>query len=422
MTPTTQHSNGNGNGAAAKNGASSNGLARYQSDKVRVAIVGVGNCASAFVQGVQYYRDADPNQEVPGLMHVDLGGYHVRDIEFTAAFDIDRTKVGKDLGQAIWAGQNNTMKFAKGAGGVPKKMGVPVYRGMTHDGLGKYLKEKIVKAPGETADIVKILRDTHTDVVVSYLPVGSEQATKWYVEQVLEAGCGFVNCIPVFIAREDYWDKRFKKAHLPIVGDDIKSQVGATIVHRTLARLFEERGVRIQRTSQLNVGGNMDFYNMLERERLESKKISKTNAVTSIIDHELAPENVHVGPSDYVPWLTDRKWAHIRVEGQAFGDVPLNLEMKLEVWDSPNSAGIVIDAVRCCKLALNHGLGGQLDGPSSYLMKSPHNQRPDNQARLDTEKFIAKYGRARAGNATAGGSPAAKPRPASKPRKVTQKV
>ena len=277
---TIQHSN-----ASASNGASKNGAARYQSDKVRVAIVGVGNCASAFVQGVQYYADADPTQDVPGLMHVDLGGYHVRDIEFTAAFDIDRTKVGKDLGQAIWAGQNNTMKFAK----VPRNLGVPVYRGMTHDGLGKYLKEKIVKAPGETADIVKILKDTHTDVVVSYLPVGSEQATKWYVEQVLEAGCGFVNCIPVFIAREDYWDRRFKKAGLPIVGDDIKSQVGATIVHRTLARLFEERGVRIQRTSQLNVGGNMDFYNMLERERLESKKISKTNAVTSIIDHELRP-------------------------------------------------------------------------------------------------------------------------------------
>ena len=310
-------------------------------------------------------------------MHVDLGGYHVRDIEFTAAFDIDATKVGKDLGEAIWAGQNNTIKFAK----VPKKLGVPVYRGMTHDGLGKYLKEKITKAPGETADIVKILRDTHTDVVVSYLPVGSEQATKWYVEQVLEAGCGFVNCIPVFIAREDYWDKRFKKARLPIVGDDIKSQVGATIVHRTLARLFAERGVEIERTSQLNVGGNMDFYNMLERERLESKKISKTNAVTSIMDHELPASDIHVGPSDYVPWLTDRKWAHIRVEGQAFGDVPLNVELKLEVWDSPNSAGIVIDAVRCCKLALNHGVGGQLDGPSSYLMKSPHNQRPDDQAR-----------------------------------------
>ena len=355
---------------------SRNGAARYQSEKVRVAIVGVGNCASAFVQGVQYYGDADPTQEVPGLMHVDLGGYHVRDIEFTAAFDIDPTKVGKDLGSGDLGGAEQHDEVRQGGGWVPDKMDVPVYRGMTHDGLGKYLKEKIVKAPGETADIVKILKDTHTDVVVSYLPVGSEQATKWYVEQVLEAGCGFVNCIPVFIAREHYWDRRFKRAGLPIVGDDIKSQVGATIVHRTLARLFEERGVRIQRTSQLNVGGNMDFYNMLERERLESKKISKTNAVTSIIDHEMAPENVHVGPSDYVPWLTDRKWAHIRVEGQAFGDVPLNLECKLEVWDSPNSAGIVIDAVRCCKLALNHGVGGQLDGPSSYLMKSPQQPAP----------------------------------------------
>jgi myo-inositol-1-phosphate synthase len=377
--------------AATRSAASNNGAARYQSDKVRVAIVGVGNCASSFVQGVHYYRDADRGQRVPGLMHVDLGGYHVSDIEFTAAFDIDSTKVGKDLGEAIWAGQNNTIKFAKGSHAVPKKLGVKVHRGMTHDGLGKYLKEKITKAPGETADIVKILRDTHTDVVVSYLPVGSEDATKWYVEQVLEAGCGFVNCIPVFIAREDYWDKRFKKAGLPIVGDDIKSQVGATIVHRTLARLFAERGVEIERTSQLNVGGNMDFYNMLERERLESKKISKTNAVTSIMDHELPPSDIHVGPSDYVPWLTDRKWAHIRVEGQAFGDVPLNLELKLEVWDSPNSAGIVIDAVRCCKLALNHGVSGQLDGPSSYLMKSPHNQRPDELARTDTEAFIAKY-------------------------------
>jgi myo-inositol-1-phosphate synthase len=383
-----EHSNGH---ARTHGAASSNGAGRYQSEKVRVAIVGVGNCASSFVQGIHYYRDADPHERVPGLMHVDLGGYHVRDIEFTAAFDIDAAKVGKDLGQAIWAGQNNTIKFAKGGREVPKKLDVPVYRGMTHDGLGKYLKEKITKAPGETADIVKILKDTHTDVVVSYLPVGSEQATKWYVEQVLEAGCGFVNCIPVFIAREDYWDGRFKKAGLPIVGDDIKSQVGATIVHRTLARLFAERGVEIERTSQLNVGGNMDFYNMLERERLESKKISKTNAVTSIMDHELPASDIHVGPSDYVPWLTDRKWAHIRIEGQAFGDVPLNLELKLEVWDSPNSAGIVIDAVRCCKLALNHGLAGQLDGPSSYLMKSPHNQRPDEQARTDTEAFIARY-------------------------------
>ena len=322
-------------------------------------------------------------------MHVDLGGYHVRDIEFTVAFDIDVEKVGKDLGTAIWSGQNDTIKFAE----VPPTLGVPVLRGMTHDGLGKYLKQRITKAPGETADIVAALRDSNTDVVVSYLPVGSEMATKWYVDQVLEAGCAFVNCIPVFIAREDYWNKRFKKAGLPIIGDDIKSQVGATIVHRTLARLMAERGVRLERTSQLNVGGNMDFFNMLERERLESKKISKTNAVTSIMDHEPLATDVHVGPSDYVPWLTDRKWAHIRLEGQAFGDVPLNIELKLEVWDSPNSAGVVIDAVRCCKLALNNGVSGQLDGPSSYLMKSPHRQRPDEIARADTEKFIARYAR-----------------------------
>jgi myo-inositol-1-phosphate synthase len=366
----------------------SNGSARYQPEKVRVAIVGVGNCASSFVQGVEYYKDADPTKPVPGLMHVDLGGYHVSDIEFTCAFDINKTKVGKDLGQAIWADPNNTMKFAK----VPKNLGVTVNRGMTHDGLGKYLKQKITKAPGETSDIVQILKDTKTDVVVSYLPVGSEDATRWYVEQILEAGCGFVNCIPVFIASEPYWDKRFKKAGLPIVGDDIKSQVGATIVHRQLATLFGQRGVKMVKTSQLNVGGNMDFFNMLERERLESKKISKTQAVTSIMDHTLPADDVYIGPSDYVPWLTDRKWAHIRVEGQAFGDVPLNIELKLEVWDSPNSAGIVIDAVRCCKLALNNGIGGQLDGPSSYLMKSPHNQRIDSLAREDTEKFIAKYG------------------------------
>src|SRR4051812_599499 len=363
-----------------------NGASRYQSGKVRVAIVGVGNCASSFVQGVQYYKDADPTQSVPGLMHVDLGGYHVRDIEFTAAFDIDADKVGKDLSEAIWSGQNNTMKFAD----VPK-LDVPVHRGMTHDGLGKYLKEKIQKAPGETDDIVEILKETKTDVVVSYLPVGSEQATKWYVEQVLEAGCGFVNCIPVFIAQEGYWAKRFQKAGLPIVGDDIKSQVGATIVHRSLARLFQDRGVKLARTSQLNVGGNMDFYNMLERERLESKKISKTQAVTSLMDEKLPADDVYIGPSDYVPWLTDRKWAHIRLEGQAFGDVPLTIEAKLEVWDSPNSAGIVIDAVRLCKLALNHGVGGQLDGPSSYLMKSPHNQRPDDDAREMTEEFISTY-------------------------------
>jgi myo-inositol-1-phosphate synthase len=368
---------------------STNGAARYQQDKVRVAIIGVGNCASSFVQGVEYYKNANPRESVPGLMHVDLGGYHVSDIEFSAAFDIDADKVGKDLSQAIFSGQNNTLKFADK---VPN-LGVEVHRGMTHDGLGKYLKEKITKAPGPTADIVGILKDTHTDVVVSYLPVGSEQATKWYVEQVLEAGCAFVNCIPVFIGREDYWNKRFKKAGLPIIGDDIKSQVGATIVHRSLARLFHDRGVKLVRTSQLNVGGNMDFYNMLERERLESKKESKTNAVTSIMGHVLPKEDVHVGPSDYVPWLTDRKWAHIRLEGEAFGDVPLTAELKLEVWDSPNSAGIVIDAVRMCKLALNNGLSGQLDGPSSYLMKSPMNQRPDSEARELTEKFIAKYTR-----------------------------
>ncbi len=372
---------------------STNGGSRYQNEKVRVAVIGVGNCANAFVQGVQHYRDADPNERVPGLMHVDLGGYHVRDIEFSAAFDIDADKVGKDLSEAIWAGQNNTIKFVKED--VPH-LGVPVQRGMTHDGLGKYLSQRITKAEGSTVDIAQVLQDTKTDVVVSYLPVGSEQATKWYVEQILEAGCAMVNCIPVFIAREEYWNRRFLKAGLPIVGDDIKSQVGATIVHRTLARLFGDRGVKLQRTSQLNVGGNMDFFNMLERERLESKKISKTNAVTSILEDELEPTDVHVGPSDYVPWLTDRKWAHIRLEGQAFGDVPLTAELKLEVWDSPNSAGIVIDAVRCCKLALNHGFGGQLDGPSSYLMKSPFSQRPDHLAREATEEFIARHARTRA--------------------------
>ncbi len=376
-------------------GAKSNGHAA-RDETVRVAIVGVGNCASSFVQGVHYYRDADPAEQVPGLMHVDLGGYHVSDIEFTAAFDIDSDKVGKDLSEAIYAGQNNTIRFSD----VPQ-LGVPVHRGMTHDGLGKYLKEKIEKAPGETDDIVGILQDTNTDVLVCYLPVGSEQATKWYVEQAIEAGVGFVNCLPVFIAREDYWNKRFLRAGLPIIGDDIKSQVGATIVHRQLARLFEDRGVKIERMSQLNVGGNMDFYNMLERERLESKKISKTQAVTSIIDEDIGAENVHVGPSDYVPWLGDRKWAHIRLEGRSFGDVPLTIELKLEVWDSPNSAGVVIDAVRIVKLALNHGIAGQLDGPSSYLMKSPHTQRPDPVARDMTEEFIAEHAREGAGDVPA---------------------
>jgi myo-inositol-1-phosphate synthase len=379
MSPET---NGSGNGAHATNGSG------RDERKVRVAIVGVGNCANSFIQGVHYYRDADPAEQVPGLMHVDLGGYHVRDIEFTAAFDIDSEKVGKDLSEAIWANQNDTIRFAD----VPP-MGLPVHRGMTHDGLGKYLKEKITKAPGQTDDIVGILRETETDVLVCYLPVGSEQAVKWYVEQALEAGVGFVNCLPVFIARENYWSERFDKAGLPIIGDDIKSQVGATIVHRQLARLFADRGVRLERTSQLNVGGNMDFYNMLERERLDSKKESKTNAVTSILGHELPGRDVHVGPSDYVPWLTDRKWAHIRLEGRAFGDVPLTAELKLEVWDSPNSAGIVIDAVRIIKLALNDGLSGQLDGPSSYLMKSPMNQRPDDEARALTEEFIRDHAR-----------------------------
>ena len=366
---------------------SSNGASRYQSEKVRVAIIGVGNCASSFVQGIQYYKDADPNGRVPGLMHVDLGGYHVRDVEFTAAFDIDKDKVGKDLSEAIWAGQNNTIRFSD----VPR-LDVPVHRGMTHDGLGKYLSQRIEKAPGQTADIVQILRDTKTDVVVSYLPVGSEQATKWYVEQALAAGVGFVNCLPVFIAREDYWGKRFEEAGLPIIGDDIKSQVGATIVHRQLARLFHERGVKLEHTSQLNVGGNMDFFNMLERERLDSKKISKTQAVTSLIDEALDPDDVYIGPSDYVPWLTDRKWAHIRLEGEFFGDVPLTIEAKLEVWDSPNSAGIVIDAVRLCKLALNNGEGGPLIAPSSYLMKSPPEQFPDPVARDMVEGFIEDHG------------------------------
>ena len=354
--------------------------------KIRVGIIGVGNCASSLVQGVHYYRNAKDTDFVPGLMHVNLGGYHIRDIEFSAAIDIDKNKVGKDLSEAIYTWPNNTYKFAD----VPRS-GVPVARGMTHDGLGLYLSKIIHKAPGSTADIVRLLRDTKTDVVVNYLPVGSEEATKWYVEQILEAGCAFVNAIPVFIAREKYWQRRFEQKKLPVIGDDIKSQVGATIVHRVLARLFRDRGVRLERTSQLNVGGNTDFLNMLERTRLESKKISKTNAVTSMLDYDMGEKNIHIGPSDYVEWLDDRKWAYIRLEGRTFGDVPLNLELKLEVVDSPNSAGIVIDAVRCCKLALNHGVGGQLDGPSSYLMKSPRNQRPDDQAHRDTEKFIATY-------------------------------
>ncbi|MBN1230332.1 MAG: inositol-3-phosphate synthase [Anaerolineales bacterium] len=353
--------------------------------KVRVAIIGVGNCASALVQGVEYYKNAEPDAEIPGLMHATIGGYHISDIEFSAAFDVVKTKVGKDLGEAIWAEPNNTIKFAE-----VSKLGIPVHRGMTHDGLGKYLKTVVEKAPGSTDDIIRILKETKTDVVVSYLPVGSEMATKWYVEQILDAGCAFVNCIPVFIASSEYWGDRFKERGLPIIGDDIKSQVGATITHRVLTNLFRERGVHLDRTYQLNFGGNMDFYNMLERDRLESKKISKTNAVTSQLPYDLGAENVHVGPSDYVPWLTDRKWCHIRMEGRAFGDAPLNLEMKLEVWDSPNSAGVVIDAVRCAKLALDNGLSGPMLEPSSYFMKTPPKQYTDDIARQKTEEFIKK--------------------------------
>jgi myo-inositol-1-phosphate synthase len=353
--------------------------------KVRVAIIGAGNCASSLVQGMEFYRNAPDDEFVPGLMHVNLGGYHVRDVEFSAAFDIDANKVGKDLAEAIFVEPNNTFKFAD----VPH-LNVPVRRGMTHDSLGKYLTQRIRKAPGSTDDISGTLRSTQTDVVVSYLPVGSEMATKWYVEQVLDAGCAFVNCIPVFIASQPYWRKRFKERGLPLVGDDVKSQLGATIAHRVLAHLFNERGVRLDRTYQLNFGGNTDFLNMLERERLESKKISKTNAVVSQLGYPLSSDNAHVGPSDYVPWLEDRKWCYIRMEGTTFGNVPLNCEVKLEVWDSPNSAGVVIDAVRCAKLALDRGIGGALIGPSSYLMKSPPQQFSDYEARARTEAFIRK--------------------------------
>ena len=355
-----------------------------KSNKVRVAIIGVGNCANALIQGVHYYRDAADDQEIPGLMHATVGGYHVRDIEFSAAFDVVTTKVGKDLSEAMWAYPNDTIKFAD----VPY-LNVPVHRGMTHDGIGKYLSQKVEKAPGPTDDIIKILKETKTDVVVNFMPVGSEMATKWYVEQIIEAGCAFVNGIPVFIASSPYWGKRFEAAGLPIIGDDVKSQLGATITHRVLTTLFKDRGIHIDRTYQLNFGGNMDFYNMLERERLESKKISKTNAVTSQLPYDLGADNVHVGPSDYVPWLTDRKWCHIRMEGRAFGDVPLQLELKLEVWDSPNSAGVIIDAVRCAKLALDRGIGGPLTAPSSYFMKSPPVQYTDDEARRLVQEFIA---------------------------------
>jgi myo-inositol-1-phosphate synthase len=358
-------------------------MMKTSSKKIRVALIGVGNCASSLVQGVEFYRQANPDDFVPGLMHVSLGGYHAGDIEFTAAFDINATKVGCDLSEAIFAQPNNTARFAN----VPH-LGVKVHRGMTHDGLGKYLKQAIKKAPGPTDDIVGILKKTGTEVVVSYLPVGSEMATKWYVEQILDAGCAFVNCIPVFIASEKYWQRRFQKRGLPIIGDDIKSQVGATIAHRVLTNLFRDRGVRLDRTYQLNFGGNTDFLNMLERERLESKKISKTGAVTSQLGQPLPAQNIHVGPSDYVPWLTDRKWCYIRMEGTTFGNMPLNCELKLEVWDSPNSAGVVIDAVRCARLALDRGVSGAVTGPSSYFMKTPPQQFTDDEARLKTEEFI----------------------------------
>jgi len=362
--------------------SNNNGRGRQQ-DKVRVAIIGVGNCANSFMQGLTYYKDAKPDEFVPGLMHVDLGGYHIRDIEVVAAFDVVKGKVGVDIAEAMWAHPNDTIKFADVA-----TTGIKVNRGMTLDGLGKYLSEIVEKDDGPTDDIVGILKERQVDVVVNYLPVGSEDAVRWYAEHIMSAGCAMVNCMPVFIAREDYWNKRFQDAGVPIIGDDIKSQVGATITHRVLTSLFRERGVHLDKTMQLNVGGNSDFLNMLERERLESKKISKTNAVTSMLDYDLGAKNVHVGPSDYVPWLTDRKWAYIRLEGSAFGDVPLNVEMKLEVWDSPNSAGIVIDAVRLAKLALNNGISGSLEGPSSYLMKSPPRQIQDDDAAELVEEFI----------------------------------
>ena len=352
--------------------------------KINVAIIGVGNCASSLVQGIELYREASDGEDIPGIMHAMLGGYHISDINFVAAFDVDANKVGKDLSEAIFCEPNNTYRFTDVG-----HLGVPVERGMTHDGLGKYLSQVIEKAPGSTADVAGILKERDVDVVINYLPVGSEEATKWYVEQVLDAGCGFVNCVPVFIAREEYWADRFRRAGAPIVGDDIKSQVGATIVHRVLSRLFRDRGVRIDRTYQLNFGGNTDFLNMLERERLESKKISKTNAVTSQIDYEMLPSEVHVGPSDHVPWLEDRKWCHIRIEGTTFGNVPLNLELKLEVWDSPNSAGVVIDAVRCAKLGLDRGEAGPLLAPSAYFMKSPPEQWTDDRARDAVEAFAA---------------------------------
>jgi myo-inositol-1-phosphate synthase len=354
------------------------------SEPVRVALVGVGNCASSLVQGVEYYRGASPGESVPGLMHTVLGGYHVGDVEFVAAFDVDAEKVGNDLSKAIVASQNNTIRFAD-----VKETGVTVLRGPTYDGLGRYYRETIEESPEEPVDVTAVLKETGAHVLVNYLPVGSQEATEFYMEAALDAGCAVVNCVPVFIARTPEWAARFEKAGLPIVGDDIKSQVGATIVHRVLAKLFEDRGVVLDRTMQLNVGGNMDFKNMLERERLESKKISKTNAVTSQLKREIGADDIHIGPSDHVPWLHDRKWAYIRLEGREFGDVPINIEFKLEVWDSPNSAGVVIDAVRCAKVGLDRGLGGSLEGPSAYFMKSPAKQYSDDIAHQMVEDFIA---------------------------------
>ncbi len=352
--------------------------------KIRVAIIGAGNCASSLVQGLYYYQNAQNDQVVPGLMHVHLGGYHISDIEISAAFDVVEGKVGKDLSEALFAHPNNTYKFCD----IPY-MNVPVHRGMTHDGLGKYLSQIVSKAPGPTDDVVGILKETQTDMIINYLPVGAEMATKWYMEQALRAGVGVINCVPVFIASSPYWSERFREAGLPIIGDDIKSQVGATITHRVLTSLFVDRGVKLDHTYQLNFGGNTDFMNMLERERLESKKISKTGAVTSMLPYEMAEEDIHVGPSDYVPWLQDRKYCYIVMEGTTFGDVPLKAEVKLEVWDAPNSAGVVIDAIRCLKLAKDRGMSGPILAPSSYFMKTPPEQYKDEQARALTEAFIS---------------------------------
>jgi myo-inositol-1-phosphate synthase len=351
---------------------------------IRVAIVGVGNCANSLVQGVTYYKDAAIDQEIPGLMHAVVGGYHISSIKFVAAFDVDAKKVGLDLADAIWASENNTIKFSDVA-----KTGVPVQRGVTHDGLGKYYRETIKESDAQAVDVVAALKEEQVDVLICYLPVGSEVAAKFYAQCAIDAGCAFVNALPVFIASDPVWADKFTKAGLPIVGDDIKSQVGATITHRIMAKLFQDRGVHLDRTYQLNVGGNMDFKNMLERDRLESKKISKTNSVTSQLNHDLGDKNVHIGPSDYIPWLDDRKWAYVRLEGRAFGDVPLNLEYKLEVWDSPNSAGVIIDALRCAKIGLDRKIGGPLLSPSSYFMKTPPVQYTDEQAHDKTEDFIS---------------------------------